>query len=176
MVVLMLKGMVFSMLGTLMAIKGHGYRLASLCPMPAASRKPLGLLIAGEGPERQNLESLANSLGLEIPWPFWAGKNPREWKRFIWPQISCSIRPEWIPSRVVILEAMNWSKVVIGSDVVRQCRRPDYPRRQRLFLPLGRCGRTHQNHAGPGEPPGEAPGDRRPGPENRRSLAGGAGR
>ena len=87
--------------------------------MPVAGGKrdiPLGLLIAGEGPERQDLESLVNNLGLDKSVAFWGGRNPRKWTRFTWLQRSWYILPEWSHYGLVILETMSWSKVIIGSD------------------------------------------------------------
>ena len=60
---MMVMVIVFSIIGTLMRIKGQEIGLQAFARCRREADIPLGLLIAGEGPERQNLESLANQLG-----------------------------------------------------------------------------------------------------------------
>ena len=95
--------------------------MISVCkPLPSAGRqtpKPLGLLIAGDGPERQNLEALANSLGLGNSVSFLGWQEPKGVEA-VYLASDVILHPARVdPFPVVILDAMNWSRVVIGSDV-----------------------------------------------------------
>ena len=79
--------------------------------------KPLGLLIAGEGPERQNLEALANSLELGNSVSFLGWQEPQGMEA-VYLASDIVLHPARSdPFPGVILEAMNWSRVVVGSDV-----------------------------------------------------------
>ena len=81
------------------------------------SLKPLGLLIAGEGPERQNLEALAKSLELGNSVSFLGWQEP-EGMEAVYLASDIVLHPARSdPFPGVILEAMSWSRVVIGSDV-----------------------------------------------------------
>lgn len=110
-------GIVFSMLGTLYEIKGIDIGLRAFAQCRQRVNRPMGLLIAGEGPQRQTLQSLANQLSLGDSVAFLGWQEPKGVDAVY---LSSDIILH--PSRrdafpVVILEAMSWSKVVIGSDV-----------------------------------------------------------
>ena len=111
------EGVVFSMLGRLAAIKGNDIGLHAFARCRQQAPRPVGLLIAGEGPERQNLEALANHLGLGNAVSFLGWQEPMEVEA-VYLASDVILHPARIdPFPVVILDAMNWSRVVIGSDV-----------------------------------------------------------
>lgn len=111
------EGVIFSMLGRLAAIKGNDIGLHAFALCRRQTPKPLGLLIAGDGPERQNLEALANRLGLGHAVSFLGWQEPMGVES-VYLASDVILHPARIdPFPVVILDAMNWSRVVIGSDV-----------------------------------------------------------
>ena len=111
------EGVVFSMLGRLAAIKGNDIGLQAFARCRQQTPRPVGLLIAGDGPERQNLEALANSLGLGNSVSFLGWQEPMGVEA-VYLASEVILHPARIdPFPVVILDAMNWSRVVIGSDV-----------------------------------------------------------
>jgi len=111
------EGVVFSMLGRLAAIKGNDIGLRAFAQCRQQTPRPLGLLIAGEGPERQNLEALANRLGLGNSVSFLGWQEPLGVEA-VYLASDVILHPARIdPFPVVILDAMNWSRVVIGSEV-----------------------------------------------------------
>jgi glycosyltransferase involved in cell wall biosynthesis len=111
------EGVVFSMLGRLAAIKGHDIGLRAFARCRQQAPRPVGLLIAGEGPERQNLEELANRLGLGDAVSFLGWQEPMGVEA-VYLASEVILHPARIdPFPVVILDAMNWSRVVIGSAV-----------------------------------------------------------
>jgi glycosyltransferase involved in cell wall biosynthesis len=111
------EGVVFSMLGRLAAIKGNDIGLHALARCRQQTPKPLGLLIAGDGPERQNLEALAHRLGLGNAVSFLGWQEPMGVEA-VYLASDVILHPARIdPFPVVILDAMSWSRVVIGSDV-----------------------------------------------------------
>lgn len=110
-------GIVFSMLGMLIPRKGQDVGLQAFADCCRQANKPLGLLIAGEGPERQHLERLVNQLGLGNSVAFLGWQEP-EGVEAVYLASDIVLHPARSdPYPGVILEAMNWSKVVIGSDV-----------------------------------------------------------
>jgi glycosyltransferase involved in cell wall biosynthesis len=79
--------------------------------------KNIRMIIAGEGPKRQELENLAVSLGVAEQITFLGWLNPHEMNV---AYAACDIvlhTARWDPFPLVILEGMSWGKVVIGSDV-----------------------------------------------------------
>jgi glycosyltransferase involved in cell wall biosynthesis len=111
------EGVVFSMIGRLAAIKGNDIGLRAFAQCRQQAPRPVGLLIAGEGPERQNLEALAHSLGLGNSVSFLGWQEPMGVEA-VYSASEVILHPARIdPFPVVILDAMNWSRVVIGSDV-----------------------------------------------------------
>jgi glycosyltransferase involved in cell wall biosynthesis len=111
------EGMVFSMIGTLVHRKGMDIGLRAFARCCQGNPKPLGLLIAGEGPERQNLQVLATSLGLGNS-IFFLGWQEPEGVEAVYLASDIVLHPARSdPFPGVILEAMSWSRVVIGSDV-----------------------------------------------------------
>jgi glycosyltransferase involved in cell wall biosynthesis len=111
------EGVVFSMIGRLAAIKGNDIGLHAFAQCRQHTPKPIGLLIAGDGPERQNLETLANSLGLGDAVSFLGWQEPMGVEA-VYLASDVILHPARIdPFPVVILDAMNWSRVVIGSAV-----------------------------------------------------------
>ena len=110
------EGVVFSMLGRLVAIKGNDIGLRAFARCRQQTSRPVGLLIAGEGPERQNLEALAHSLGLGNSVSFLGWQEPMGVEA-VYLASEVILHPARIdPFPVVILDAMSWSRVVIGSD------------------------------------------------------------
>lgn len=110
------EGVVFAMLGRLAAIKGNDIGLRAFARCRQRTSKPLGLLIAGEGPERQSLEALANRLGLGNSVAFLGWQEPLGVEA-VYLASEVVLHPARIdPFPVVILDAMNWSRVVIGSE------------------------------------------------------------
>jgi glycosyltransferase involved in cell wall biosynthesis len=111
------EGMVFSMIGTLVPRKGMDIGLRAFARCRQGTPKPLGLLIAGEGPERQNLEALATSLELGNSVSFLGWQEP-EGMEAVYLASDILLHPARSdPFPGVILEAMSWSRVVIGSEV-----------------------------------------------------------
>jgi glycosyltransferase involved in cell wall biosynthesis len=111
------EGMVFSMIGTLVHRKGMDIGLRALARCRQGNPKPLGLLIAGEGPEGQNLQALATSLELVNSVSFLGWQEP-EGVDAVYLASDIVLHPARSdPFPGVILEAMSWSKVVIGSEV-----------------------------------------------------------
>ena len=110
------EGVVFAMLGRLATIKGNDIGLQAFARCRQRASRPVGLLIAGEGPERQNLEALARSLGLGNAVSFLGWQEPTGVEA-VYLASEVVLHPARIdPFPVVILDAMNWSRVVIGSD------------------------------------------------------------
>jgi glycosyltransferase involved in cell wall biosynthesis len=104
------------MLGRLAAIKGNDIGLRAFAQCRQQTPRTVGLLIAGEGPERQNLEALAHSLGLGNSVSFLGWQEPMGVEA-VYLASEVILHPARIdPFPVVILDAMNWSRVVIGSD------------------------------------------------------------
>ena len=111
------EGVVFSMIGRLAAIKGNDIGLQAFARCRQHAPRPVGLLIAGEGPERHNLEALANRLGSGHAVSFLGWQEPVGVEA-VYLASDVILHPARIdPFPVVILDAMNWSRVVIGSDV-----------------------------------------------------------
>lgn len=111
------KGLVFSMLVSFIPRKGVDIGLQAFARCLRQVQKPLGLLIAGEGPERQKLQFLVNQLDLGNSVAFLGWQEP-EGVEAVYLASDVVLHPARSdPFPVVILDAMNWSKVVIGSDV-----------------------------------------------------------
>lgn len=111
------EGMVFSMIGTLVHRKGMDIGLRALARCRQGNPKPLGLLIAGEGPEGENLQALATSLELVNSVSFLGWQEP-EGVDAVYLASDIVLHPARSdPFPGVILEAMSWSRVVIGSEV-----------------------------------------------------------
>lgn len=111
------EGVVFSMIGTLVPRKGNDIGLQAFARCRREADKPLGLLIAGEGPERPNLEALANSLELGNFVSFLGWQEP-EGVEAVYLASDIVLHPARSdPFPGVILESMSWSRVVIGSEV-----------------------------------------------------------
>ena len=111
------EGMVFSMVGTLMPIKAQEVGLQAFARCRQETECPLGLLIAGEGPDRPKLESLAHQLGLGESVAFLGWQEPEEMDA-VYLATDIVVHPARVePYGLVILETMNWSKVIISSDV-----------------------------------------------------------
>lgn len=109
-------GIVFSLIGTLMRIKGQEIGLQAFARCRREADIPLGLLIAGEGPERQHLESLVKNLGLDKSVAFLGWQEPEEMDA-VYLASDIVVHPARVePHGLVILETMNWSKVIISSD------------------------------------------------------------
>jgi len=111
------EGLVFSMIGTLVPRKGYDIGLQAFARCFKDAGKPLGLLIAGEGPERQRLQDLAVNLGVSQSVAILGWQEPEQMDA-VYLASDVVLHPARNdPYPGVISEAMSWSKVVIGSDV-----------------------------------------------------------
>ena len=99
-----------------MSIKGQDVGVQGFARCRREADIPLGLLIAGEGPERQNLEYLVHNLGLDQSVAFLGWQEPADMDA-VYLASDIVVHPARVePQGVVILETMNWSKVIISSD------------------------------------------------------------
>ena len=110
-------GIVFAIIGTLFRRKGQEIGLQAFARCRREVDIPLGMLIAGEGPDRKKLESMANQLGLGESVAFLGWQEPEEMDA-VYLASDIVVHPARVePYGVVILETMNWSKVIISSNV-----------------------------------------------------------
>jgi len=111
------EGMVFCMIGSLVKRKGHDIGLQAFAQCKQQTKIPIGLLIVGEGPERKTLEHLAADLHLGDSVAFLGWREPHEMQA-VYLASDIVLHPSrHDPFPVVVLEAMSWSKVVVGSNV-----------------------------------------------------------
>lgn len=97
--------------------KGHVYLLSALQELSKAGNVHWELLIAGEGPERESLEKLIETLGIQDSVRLLGGLNSTQMEGF-WRQIDVFVLASlWEGVPVAILEAMAHSKPVVGTDV-----------------------------------------------------------
>jgi glycosyltransferase involved in cell wall biosynthesis len=108
-------GVVFLMSGQCTYKKGQDIGLRAFAV--AAANHKAGLLIAGEGLWKPNLETLVESLGIASRVAFLGWLNPDKVSAAYTAADVLLHTARWDPFPLVVLEAMSWSKVVIGTDV-----------------------------------------------------------
>lgn len=110
------EGIVFSMFGTLSTQKKGqdiGIRAFARCK---EQNKEIGLLIAGEGPDREDLEKLVVELSLQDSVVFLGWLEPDD-TRALFVATDAVLHPaRYDPFPLVVLEGMSFAKTVIGSD------------------------------------------------------------
>lgn len=110
------RGAVFVMLGTIVEKKGHDLGIEAFARSSARVADPVGLLIAGEGPDRSRLEQRVAELGLRHKVRFLGWKEPADMGA-VFGAADVVLHPSrYDPFPVVVLEGMSWGKVIIGSD------------------------------------------------------------
>ena len=111
-------GTVLSMISTIYtSVKGQDIGIEAFADCVKRHEGPLGLLIVGEGPDREKMEQLVKERGIEQQVAFVGWKEPAEMD-----EIYAATDVVLHPSRrdaypLVVVEAMSWSKPVVGSDV-----------------------------------------------------------
>ena len=110
-------GIVFSMNGTLVKGKGHDIGLKALAYCNEQYSGRIGLLVAGEGPERKDLERMMTDLHLDGTVNFLGWQEPEEMDAVYLASDAILHPARYDPFPLVVLETMSWSKVIIGSDV-----------------------------------------------------------
>ncbi len=111
------KGVVLLMAGTCIHRKGQDIGIRAFAACRETTNTDMGMIIAGDGPDRQRLEELARSLGVADRIAFLGWLDPEEMEA---AYAACDIvlhSARWDPFPLVVLEGMSWGKVVIGSDV-----------------------------------------------------------
>mgnify|MGYP002335986535 CR=1 FL=1 len=110
-------GVVFSLIGTLMSIKAQEIGIRAFAECRRHANQSIGLLIVGDGPDRIELEKLVESLSLKSHVVFLGWQEPHQMDA-VYMATDVVIHPaRQDPFPLVVLEAMAWSKVIIGSDV-----------------------------------------------------------
>lgn len=110
-------GIVFAIIGTLVEKKGQDIGIKAFAQCRQQSNQPLGLLIVGDGPMRKVLETQVANLGIDSSVAFLGWQEPDEMD-IVYLATDVVLHPaRYDPFPLVILEAMSWSKVVIGSNV-----------------------------------------------------------
>lgn len=108
---------VFLISGTCAFYKGVDIAIKAFSICLRDAKVPVGLMIAGAGPELSNLERLAVTLGIRDRAAFLGWLNPDE-MNYAYAACDVLVHPARRDSfPLVVLEAMSWGKVVIGSDV-----------------------------------------------------------
>lgn len=110
-------GVVFAINGTLVHKKGQDIGLRAFAAARQKSATPMGLLLAGEGPDRQKLEQLVDELSLKDSVVFLGWQEP-EGMDAVYLASNAIVHPaRYDPFPLVVLETMSWSRIIIGSDV-----------------------------------------------------------
>jgi len=109
-------GIVFSMFGTLiMEKKGQDIAIRAFARCRAVGKK-IGLLIAGEGPDREELEKMVKDMGLEDCVAFLGWKEPGD-VHALYVATDVVVHPaRYDPFPLVVLEGMSFAKTVLGSN------------------------------------------------------------
>jgi glycosyltransferase involved in cell wall biosynthesis len=112
-----ISGTVFSVMGTLVEKKGQDIALKAFAQCRELTGNPVGLLLAGEGPDRKQLEQSIDELGLSNSVALLGWQEPEEMEA-LYLATDVVVHPaRYDPFPLVILETMSWSKVIVGSDV-----------------------------------------------------------
>lgn len=109
-------GVVFGISGTIdLEKKAQDVGLQAFAQCVKQSNKPLGLLLAGDGADMSYLQNLVEKCGIAERVCFLGWQEPCEMDVF-YSAIDVLLHPaNYDPFPVVILEAMSWSKPVIGT-------------------------------------------------------------
>ncbi len=109
-------GVVFGLSGTIdFEKKAQDLGLRAFAQCVKASKIPIGLLIAGTGPAISQLQKMASDLGIADVVCFLGWQEPSEMDTF-YMAIDVLLHPaHYDPFPLVILEAMSWSRPVIGT-------------------------------------------------------------
>lgn len=108
---------VFLMSGMCTYKKGQDIGIKAFSEYVKASDIDTLLLIAGDGSDRDNLEELARRLGVSDKIKFLGWLEPDNMQKALQVSDVLIHSARWDPFPLVVLEAMSWGKVVIGSDV-----------------------------------------------------------
>jgi glycosyltransferase involved in cell wall biosynthesis len=103
--------------GQLTYKKGPEIAIQAFAEAQQHTAAPMGLLIAGDGPRRQELETLTTELGVAERTAFLGWLDPTEMQAAHAASDVLLHSARWEPYGLVVLESMSWGKVVIGSDV-----------------------------------------------------------
>lgn len=108
---------IFLVAGQLIRRKGYDVALCAFAQALHQNKgKPGVLLIAGEGPARQELENLAGSLGIIDQVHFLGWQQPDQMQG-LFHAADILVHPaRWDPYPVAVLEAMSWSMPVLASN------------------------------------------------------------
>ena len=110
-------GSVFTLVGQIATKKGFDIGVEAFARFAATVNSPVGLIIAGDGPERSSLEAHVARRGITDRVAFLGWTEP-ESMLVVYLATDVLVHPaRWEPYGVVVLEAMSWGKPVIGSDV-----------------------------------------------------------
>ena len=111
------EGVVFGMSGTIdLQKKAQDIGLKAFAKCLQNAKMPLGLLIAGSGPELSKLQELANDLGILDRVNFLGWQEPDGMDAF-YMAIDVLLHPaNYDPFPLVVVEAMSWSKPVVGTS------------------------------------------------------------
>lgn len=111
------EGVVFLMSGACVSWKGQDIGIRAFAACRCKLETKMGMIIAGEGPDRRNLEDLARALGVSDQVAFLGWLNPDEMNvaYSACDVVVLSSRRDAYP--LVVLESMSWGKIVIASDV-----------------------------------------------------------
>lgn len=110
-------GVLFTINGTIeFKKKAQDLGLRAFAQCCQYTERSVGLLIAGEGPDRAALEELAQKLGIAEKVAFLGWQEPHEME-LVYLASDVVVHPaHYDPFPLVILEAMSWGRTVIGSD------------------------------------------------------------
>jgi glycosyltransferase involved in cell wall biosynthesis len=108
---------IFAMVGTMIERKGHDVGISAFARCVSRVGGELRLVIAGEGPERLQLEQFAKDLGVSRSIEFLGWQEPEQMDA-VYMAADVIVHPaRWDPFPLIVLEGMSWGKVVIASDV-----------------------------------------------------------
>lgn len=112
------EGVIFLMSGMCTHKKGQDIGIKAFRQLlDQIENQDVGLLVAGDGPRKEELEALARHLGVSDKIVFLGWLDPEDMDA---AYFACDVvvhPSRWDPFPLVILEGMSWGKVVIGSDV-----------------------------------------------------------
>jgi len=111
------RGTVFLMSGQLTKKKGQDVGVEALRNVLKSATTPVGLLIAGDGPERNRLQDLACRLGVDDSVVFLGWLDPEEMLAAYGAADSLLHLSRYEPYGLAVLEAMAWGLPVVGTDV-----------------------------------------------------------
>lgn len=110
-------GVIFLMSGMCTYKKGHDIGIKAFAQLLDQNKDDdIGLLIAGDGAQRQELEVLAKKLGVYENIAFLGWLNPDDMSAAYLASDVVVHPSRWDQFPLVILEGMSWGKVVIGSN------------------------------------------------------------